>query len=240
MGGSAIIGGAMLGSSLLGGVFGSKASKSAAQTAAASGDAATEAQLAMYEQSREDLAPWRKAGTSGLNTLASMLEAGPGEFTASEGYDWRLGQGLQGIQRAASAGGALRSGAHLKAANDYAQNMATEEYDNFLRRWYESLAPYQSLANLGQTTGTQLGANALNTGQMVGQNIMESGQARAAGQMGSANSLIGNLQWGAGNLMDMYQSNALRNAMINRQPSGPASYGYPNEIMRSQAQEYNW
>jgi uncharacterized protein YukE len=41
----------------------------------------------------------------------------------------------------------LNSGAALKAAQDYGQNLAAEEYDNAYRRWYQENA---NLANAGQ------------------------------------------------------------------------------------------
>ena len=67
MAAGAIIGGAGLG--LIGASKSSSAAKSAAATQAGAADAATQAQLAMYEQTRADQAPWRMAGQYGLNAL---------------------------------------------------------------------------------------------------------------------------------------------------------------------------
>ncbi len=56
----------------------SEASKGAAGQIAAGADAATQAQLAMYYQTREDYRPWREAGGQGINYLTDILKAGPG------------------------------------------------------------------------------------------------------------------------------------------------------------------
>lgn len=146
---------------------------------------ATDIQLQMYNQSRADLAPWREAGTNALSKLQPMIEAGPGEFKESPSYQFALEQGQQGIQRAASATGRLGSGAYMKDATKYAEGMASQEYGNFLQRYYDSLKPYQSLAGLGQVSaGQQANINTL-TGQQIGQNYLAAGEARAAGTLGS-------------------------------------------------------
>lgn len=131
---------------------------STASSAAAAGTAAGGSNI---------LEPWITGGVQSQNQLLSMINAGPGEFTESPDYQFRLGQGLQGIQRAASSMGTLRSGAHLKAANDYAQQVATQEYDNFLNRWYKSLEPYQAQSQMGQNSAVATGNWA---NQMAGQN----------------------------------------------------------------------
>lgn len=69
----AIIGGAL---GLVGAGMSSSAAKSAAGTQAAAAGAATEAQMKMFEQSREDQAPWRQAGTWAVNKLAGGPSAG--------------------------------------------------------------------------------------------------------------------------------------------------------------------
>ena len=169
---------------------------------------AAEVQWRMYQQSREDLAPWREAGARALGTLEGMVTAGPGEFKESPSYQFALGEGLKGQQRAASATGRLGSGAYVKDATKYAENMASTEYDNFLRRWYQSLTPWQSMAGVGQTTGTQLGENALATGRGIGASDVYGGEAQAGAYANYAN-IGANFLGGA--LNNYLQYNALRN-----------------------------
>ena len=90
--------------------------------------------------------PYREAGTNALSTLQDKMAAGPGEFETSPGYQWRLNQGINALERASSARGgtgALFDPRLYKELMEYGQGMATEEYDKFLDRYYQSLTPYQ-------------------------------------------------------------------------------------------------
>lgn len=62
---------------LVGASKSAKAAKSAANRQAESADAATQAQMDMYYQNREDTMPWLKAGSSGLNNLSYLLGITP-------------------------------------------------------------------------------------------------------------------------------------------------------------------
>jgi|GEM_PF-1311389 len=114
-----------------------------------------------FDTQMEMIQPWQEAGVNALGELGGMLEAGPGEFTESPGYQFQLSEGLKALERANAASGRIGSGGYDKAVMRYAEGLANQEYDDFLNRWYQSLAPYQSLAGL---TPTQTGAtNALQT-----------------------------------------------------------------------------
>jgi len=156
--------------------------------------------------------------------LIGMIERGPGEFEESPSYQFALSEGLKGQQNALSAMGRNRSGAHLKSATDYAENMASTEYQNFLNRWYQSLTPYQSLAGLGQTSASQTASAAGNYGAQAGANQIYAGQAQAAGQINQANVLTGAIQGGTNQLLYL---NALRNVPQTGTASAPNyNYGY--------------
>ncbi len=106
-------------------------------------------------QARTDLAPWMKEDF--LNDYASAVKAGPGEFTESPGYQWTLGQGQQAIERSAAARGQLQSPSTQKALAKYSMGLASQEYDSFLNRYYQSLVPKADLAgkSLQATLGLQ-------------------------------------------------------------------------------------
>lgn len=57
------------GASIVGGLISGNASENAAQTQANASNAATQAQLQMWQQTRADMAPWMQAGNQGLNAL---------------------------------------------------------------------------------------------------------------------------------------------------------------------------
>lgn len=173
-------------------------------------------QWLMYQQQRKDTAPWREGGAWGINELTNMIKKGPGEFEESPGYQFRLKQGLDAIERGAAARGGQLSGAEQKALARYGQDYATSDYDNFLARYYQSLNPYQSLAGLGLTgTGmvTNAGSNAAN---QMSNYLAGAGYYQGAGTVNAANafSKIGS---GAG---------MLGNYLGSLASSGNAGYAY--------------
>jgi hypothetical protein len=145
------------------------------------------------------------------------LLAGPGEFTESPSYQFVLGEGLKGIQRGASATGRLGSGAYMKDVTKYAEGLASTEYDNFLRRYYESLNPYFSLAGMGQISSGQSATNALTTGNALAQTYQNQGAAQAAGILGQGQAMSN--QFG-------YAGNALGNWAMQNYGSGLGGAGY--------------
>lgn len=120
------------------------------------------------------------AGTEGL------IQKGPGPFKESEGYLWTLGQGLQAQQRQASATGRLGSGAYIKDATKYAEGLASTEYDNFLRRYYQSLEPYFTMMTGGTRAASSLQGTGTSTANALSALQQYSGNAQAAGALGSA------------------------------------------------------
>jgi hypothetical protein len=84
---------AVAGAAVVGAVVSSKSASKAASTQAGAARDATQAQLAMYEQTREDQAPWVKTGTWALNQLVGTQGTGG---TAGEGY-WTQPEYSQGI-----------------------------------------------------------------------------------------------------------------------------------------------
>jgi len=106
---------------------------------------------------RSDLEPWRKAGTDALGQLQTKISAGPGDFKESPGYQFRLGEGQKAIERSAAARGGALSGAAVKAGMRYGQEFATADYDNFLRRYYESMTPLERMSGQGMEAARGMG-----------------------------------------------------------------------------------
>jgi len=177
----------------------SQAARKAAKAQVKGTDVATQAQLEMYYQGREDLAPWREGGTWALGELREKISAGPGEYTESPGYQFRLGEGVRAREMGAAARGNVLSGAQ-----------------HFLRRYYQSLTPYQSMAGQGQTTAGQTAQMGMQTGQGIGQNYLAAGQARASGYINQANVMSGAVTSGAENYL-------LYDYLNRRNPAGGGS-----------------
>lgn len=177
--------------------------KKAAQTQAASADKASQIQLDMYNQTRQDLDPYKQAGDTSLNQLMGQM-APDGYFNqtytgqdiySDPSYQFRLQQGQDAIQSSAAAQGGLLSGATLKALQNYGQESASQEYSNAYNRFNaDQTNRYNRLSNLvgiGQNAAAQVGNAGAQTAQAVANNTMAGANSIAAGQVGSANAWAG-------------------------------------------------
>jgi hypothetical protein len=187
----ALIGG---GATLLGGYMASEGARSAARTGAEAADRAGVLNRQMFDKQQEVNAPYVAGGTTAQNKLMELLGLGPNtggseygkysrdfgmsDFVTDPGYNFRLLEGQKAIERSAAARGGTQSGAALKAATRYGQDMGSQEYGNAYSRYQTNrsnqLAPLGSIATMG--------ANAVNL-------MMQGGQAQAAGQLGVGNTI---------------------------------------------------
>ncbi|MCP3924915.1 MAG: hypothetical protein GY714_20240 [Desulfobacterales bacterium] len=196
-------------------------------------------QKEMNAQARADTAPWREAGGKALTDLQLKIAEGPGDFESSPGYEFRLAEGQKAIERGAAARGNLLGGAEQKALLKYGQNFATNDYDNFLRRHYESLTPLQSLAGVGQSTASQTAGQSANLGSNVGNTLLSgqntagglqvaAGNAIAAGNINAMNSITGAGQSNVNNAMalfDQWKNRPATNAAAQNVVSSYSSGG---------------
>jgi len=188
------LGGAAL--NIGGGVAGYMASQSAGkrQREAAEGAAANFRPYAAIG----DQAAGEMAGRLNKNSL--LRDFAPGDMKKDPGYQFRLDQGNQAIDRAAGARGSRYSGATLKGLQRYAQDYATGEYQNAYNRYNQNRTMnYNFLAG-----PMQMGMGA--QGQ-VGNYMGNAADARAAGAMGGANSLWGGINDAYNNLTPRDQNN---------------------------------
>ena len=194
-------------------LLGASSSRSAASAQADSADRAAQLQADQYAQQRADQEPFRQAGLTSQNRLMELLGVGGNagaagygkygrdfgmeDFQQDPGYGFRLSEGLKGLDRQAAARGGLISGAALKAATRYGQEMGSQEYQNAFNRYQTNrsnqLNPLQSLMDAGQTSTNALGSAGQNFANQAGQDYMGAGNARASGYMGTANALSGGL-----------------------------------------------
>ncbi|MBY8907910.1 DNA transfer protein p32, partial [Acinetobacter baumannii] len=111
-------------------------------------------------------------------------------------YKFRLNQGLDAVQSGAAAQGGLLSGATQKALNDYAQNFASQEYQNAYNRYSaDQTNQYNRLSNLvglGQSAAAGVGNAGMQTGQAIANNTMAGANAQAAGTIAAGNKTANN------------------------------------------------
>lgn len=178
--------------SLIGGKMSSDAAKKAARTSADASDRAAQVQREMFERNVELNAPFREAGVNALNKLVPLASEytpfGMDQFQADPGYNFRMSEGMKGLERSAAMRGGLLSGGMLKGIQRFGQDLASDEFQNAFNRYgierERRLAPLQSLAGVGQTTSQQLGAAGTGFANTMGNIGMN--QANVQGNAGMA------------------------------------------------------
>jgi hypothetical protein len=238
----AFITGALIGAgaSLVGGLLSSNAANKAAKTQSKAADAATALQREMYEKNLELQKPFYEAGLTGQNALLEYLGLG-GDKTAANygvgmkpftgadlptepGYQFRLGEGINALNKTAAARGGMFSGRALQEATRYGQDYASNEYNNAFNRYYtqrnQMLNPLQSLLGQAQTSAGNVGAAGQNYASNAGNTMMGAANARASGYVGGANALNQALSGAVTPYMNYNMMSAMR------APSGGMTYGY--------------
>lgn len=189
----AIIGAGAIGAagSIAGSAISSGAASDAAAGQAQAAHEANQMQQHMYDQTRADQEPWRQAG---IKALGGMQDADfqrdftGADFTKDPGYDFRMQQGMKGVENSAAARGGLLSGRTAKALTQYGQDFASNEYNNAYNRFNADrdrrFNRLSSLAGTGQTATNSVNAAGMNSANNMGNNTM--GAANAAGAAGMA------------------------------------------------------
>ena len=209
--------------SVAGGAISASGARSAGRAQADAARQAAELDKEMYYDQVARQEPFRQAG---LTTQAELMrQMGLGgdpasqgygnllrnfsdeDFQADPGYSFRLAEGLKAIDRTAAARGNMISGAAMKAAGRYGQDMASQEYQNAYGRFMGNKASNYNMLTGQQAVG-QGASNSMNQAsgqyaQNAGDAYMNAGNARASGYVGAANAWSGALN----NMSNMYMMN---------------------------------
>lgn len=169
---------------------GADAAKDAARSQTNAANAGIREQQRQFDTFQQNIQPYLATGQMGLNRLQGLLD-NPDSIQDSAAYQWRLGQGMQGLDRSAAARGGLFGGGHQTDLMNYAQGAASQEYDNQWNR-------LAGLASMGQNAAVGAGhmgqANANAISNLYGQ----IGQAQAGSAINQANTWGNALQGIAG------------------------------------------
>jgi hypothetical protein len=211
--GLAIAGGA----SLIGGLVGADASRSAANTQADAARQASATQMGMFNQTQQNLQPYMAQGTQSLASLGQQFgtAGSPGntpfglqQFQASPAYQFNLQQGQMAIDKASNARGNYYAPQTLQDISRFSQGLASNEFQNAFSNYNTSqnniFSRLNQLAAGGQNAATNLGGISAGVGGQIGGNIIGGGNALAAGQIGQANA-YSNALGGIGNAAIMNQ-----------------------------------
>jgi len=201
------------GASVVGGLIGASGARSAAQTQADAANRSADLQAAALDKQLALQEPYRQAGLTGQNRLMELLGLGGNagatdygkygrdfsmaDYQADPGYAFRLSEGMKQLGHQAAGRGGLISGGTMKGLQDYAQNSASQEYNNAFQRYQTNranqLQPLGNLMSSGQAAASNQAGNTGNYATNAGNAYMAAGQAIGAGQLGQANTLAGGL-----------------------------------------------
>lgn len=129
------------------------------------------------------------------------------DYLEDPGYQFRLNQGEQAINRASAAAGRYDSGRALKDLTEFNSGLASQEFTNAYNRWNNDQSNIfnrlSGVAGTGQQATNQLAAYGANMANNVASNTIQAGNAAAAGRVGSANAW-NNALGGATNALAQY------------------------------------
>jgi len=197
---TAILGGAAISGAAS--IYGASKASDAQQAAA---NQAAQTQMAMYNRTRQDLSPYRNAGSADLATLqgelpflTSPIKMDEATLEQTPGYQFTRNQGLKAVQNSAAARGLGASGAALKGAATFATGLADQTYQTQfnLENTNRSNAynRLMGLVNVGAGAAAGTAAAGQATGAGVAGSQMAAGNAAAAGYnaIGAAGNTAGN------------------------------------------------
>jgi len=126
---------AVIGSAVIGGAATAYGASKAADVQKANADKVAGIQQQQYQQTREDLSPYRNIGqtastqlTNRLSELTSPISVDPNQLENSDYYKFASTQGQKAVTNSAAARGLASSGAALKGAAAFAKGLATDTY----------------------------------------------------------------------------------------------------------------
>lgn len=216
---------AVIGGAVVGGVATTMAGNKAAGAQKDAAAMSTAEQQRQFDITQQNIKPFRDAGLSVLPELQSGLSPG-GEFNRNftlkdfqkdPGYQFRMDQGQQALERSAAASGGLLSGGTGKALQQYGQDYASGEYSNAYNRFNNDQTTrfnrLSALAGTGQTATNTLATLGAQTSANIGENYLQAGNARAAGYVNQGNAINN----GVSSLGNFY----LQQQYLNKMPSTP-------------------
>lgn len=228
--GSVISGGA----GLLGAGLQANAAREAAQGIADANLSSNQLMARMNEQNRARQEPFYQAGLGALPAYTQGVMPGgdlvrpfaESDFKADPGYGFRMKEGMQALDRSAAARGGLLSGATLKGAERFGQDIASNEYNNAYNRYVGNQATQRNaLAGLTgfaptassamQAGDVSYGGNAANLASNTA-NAMAGAGATRASSYGNALAGIGQNVYNTMNpdpmkaMMAQYMQNQMR------------------------------
>jgi len=225
------IGAAVIGSSIIGAgaqIFGAnKAADTQSQNAAR----VAQMQQQQYQQTREDLSPYRAIGedagkrlTSRLSELTTPISVNPDDFLNTDYYKFLEKQGLKQVGNSAAARGLASSGAALKGAAAFSKGLNSQEWqNNFQMQNTNQTNAYSRLKALVDT-----GAGAATGTGVLGEKAAYNSGAALTGGANAEAAAYNSYGKSIADLSGKIGGYAMYNGLYGSGPSGPTTVGGPN------------
>jgi hypothetical protein len=172
-----------IGGALLGGASARKQAEAKARALAQARGEVTSA----YNTSKGYYDPYYQTGTAASNRLAELMGIGGNagaegygslmknfsmaDYQQDPGYQFRLQEGLKQLGRTSAARGGALSGATLKGTQNYAQNLASQEYGNAYDRYMAQQQNRYNMLSGQQGVGYRAGGALSDLSQNYGTNM---------------------------------------------------------------------
>lgn len=150
-----------------------------------------------YGQNEGRQLPGQTVGTGmPQQTTTDAARAAFDQFRNSTGYQFRLGQGMDAVNSGYAGAGTLKSGAALKAINEYGQNFASNEFGNYMGMLGNQQA-------LGANAASAQAGVSQNMGNSLAQIAMNRGDNAANAALSKTNGLANGLSMLGGGLFKL-------------------------------------
>ncbi len=185
MGVAAAIGGGALAVGMYSSNKAAKAQKEGAQLSATAQTESTQKNIDfqkwLWGEQKTLSQPYVDAGAEGLKGYKDAINT---PFTKENmeldpGYQFRLSEGLKGVENSAAAGGMQLSGRTLKGLGRYAQDYASGEFQNAYNRRQQGISNLYNLASMGQAAAAGQATQGGAMGSNISSSILQGGRAQA-------------------------------------------------------------
>lgn len=176
-----------VGASIIGGNKQKKASKKAVAALTAAGNQAIGTLNTAFDTTAPQFTPYQEAGTQALGSLKDLVYGDAGTIAASPDYQFRVNEGQRSLGAVLRNTGLTESGAAMKEAIRFGQDMGAGEYDARFRRLGD-------LVNGGYRATTDLANLRMGNAGNVGDIQMDIGNAKAGGLIQRGNISAGQIQ----------------------------------------------
>jgi hypothetical protein len=188
-----------LGTDLAGAYLAGDAAHDASRTQAQGAAAAIAEQRRQYDLNREDLKPYREAGSTAIGQLSAGTADGGdfnrdftlADFQKDPGYQFRMDEGRNAVEGSRAATTGIQNGRTLAELTRYGQDYGSGEYSNAYNRFnadrttrFNRLATVAGVGQTATNTGVTSGSNSANN---IADLTLERANANAAGRIGQAN-----------------------------------------------------